>query len=66
LAEITQIGQVRKRHKKLDSSAREERLLIAIDDLVHAFWDEGVRLKTVSVDWTDTEDYIREALGEQR
>ena len=66
MAEITHIGQVRKRRKKLDSSAREERLLVAIDDLVHAFWDEGVRLKTVSVDWTDTEDYIREARGEQR
>lgn len=66
MAEITQIGQVRKRRKKIDSSAREERLLAALDDLVHAFWDEGVRLKTVSIDWTDTEDYIREARGEQR
>lgn len=66
MAEITHIGQVRKRRKKMDSSAREERLLVAIDDLVHAFWDEGVRLKTVSVDWTDIEDYIREARGEQR
>jgi len=66
LAEITNIGQVRRRRKKIDHSAREERLLAALDDLVHAFWEEGVRLKTVSVDWTDAEDYIREARGEQR
>ncbi len=66
MAEITNIGQVRKRRKKIDSAAREDKLLAALDDLVHAFWDEGIRLKTVSVDWTDAEDYIREARGEQR
>jgi len=66
MAEITQIGQVRKRRKKIDSAAREERLLAALDDLVHAFWDEGIRLKSVSIDWTNAEDYIREARGEQR
>lgn len=66
MAEITNIGQVRKRRKKIDSAAREDKLLAALDDLIHAFWDEGIRLKTVSVDWTDAEDYIREARGEQR
>lgn len=66
MAEITNIGQVRKRRKKIDSAAREDKLLAALDDLVHAFWDEGIRLKSVSVDWTDAEDYIREARGEQR
>lgn len=63
---ITNITQARKGKKKQSLAEREDRLLDVLDELVHAFWAEGVRLNNVTIQWTGGEDYIREARGEQR
>ena len=65
MAEITNIHQARKRRRNIDQGAREERLLEVLDELVHAFWQEGIRLSDVKVRWSGDEDYIREAKGKQ-
>ena len=66
MTNITHIGSARKGKRRARDAAREERLLYEIDQLVHAFWEEGVRLSQVNITWTDSEDYLREARGEQR
>ena len=67
MAEITNIGQVRRsRARRKAEDDREDRLLHAIDELVHAFWDEGVRVSNVKITWTGGESYDREARGKAR
>ena len=65
MTNITHIGTAQKGKRRANQAEREARLLEEIDQLVQAFWEEGVRLSEVTITWTDDEDYVREARGEQ-